>query len=762
MTLLALSFVNSALLGFTALAAIPLIIHLINRQRYQRVPWAAMEFLLAAMRKNRRRMQMENLLLLLLRILAVLLFVLGMARPLLDSAVPVGNTSSLSELYVVDRSYSMGYRDGSRSVLFRAREDIKRRVKALGSRDRVGLIFGGGFPEVMYNDAQFCTDEKREELLERVEELDLLYEPLEVAATLQRAAEWVEQQQARGGEGGWQIHLYTDLQRKDWLAGDPDADLDAAGGAGMAPNDVRARLYPDTSVSTALDRVAAVGAHLVLHPIGATKPRNATVTDLSCTKPLLSVDLPTSFQVTVQNHSSDDLAGIEVELTIDGQVQGSRQISLGPGETKKPSFPYVFREAGWVRVTARIRTDGLEEDNVIHGVYQVRKSVSVVVADGTAGREESEGSWIEAVLLAYGSGSGRVRLTPYDAYVIASRHMTSALLDSADVLVLTNVPALSQVQTQMIEEFLEDGGGVLAFVGDQLDPASYSRNAYREGQGWFPFDPANHRRDKEQQLVFNWRITNPDHPTLSYLASDPAAGLGDVAVYGFVPTRTEIPSESVLMELNTQPPTPALIENRFGNGSVLVMNMGAGRADSDFPVSPSYLVFLHETLPYLCAGNTVPHNLSINEPFSLVIPSERYSPRVFLIRPDSTGFGVPLDERPDKKSFGLEVAGQKQPGLYEIRFGEGAGETGEGADAEWFAVNGDPDEGVLAPVSQNELEDVYSDVKLFWAGTEVLDDEASVPPTSSGELWRAIFWAVLALLIGESALARFFGRSRVK
>lgn len=757
MTLLALSFVNGALVGFTALAAIPIIIHLINRHRYQRVPWAAMTFLLAAMQKNRRRMQMENLILLLLRILAILLFVLGMMRPLLDTAVPVANTASLSELYVVDRSYSMGYRDGSRSVLFRAREDIKRRLKALGSRDRVGLVFGGGFPEVIYNDAQFVTDEKREEMLERIEEFDLLYEPMEVAATLQRVAEWVELQRSRGGEGGWQIHFYTDLQRKDWLAGDPDRGTDAASGG-----DVRARLFADTAVSSALSRLEEAQAHLVIHPVGAEKPRNATVTELSCTKPLLSVDLPTSFQVSVANHSGENLAGLEVELSIDGQVQGSKQISLDPGETKKPSFPYVFREAGWVRVTARVRTDGLEEDNVIHGVYQVRKSVSVVVADGTTGREESEGSWIEAVLLAYGSGSGRVRLTPYDTYLVSSRNLTSALLETADVLVLTNVPTVSQLQSTMIEEFLEDGGGVLAFVGDQLDPASYSRNAFRGGEGWFPFDPAGHRRDQEQQLVFNWQITQPQHPTLSYLASDPSAGLGDVAVYGFVTTRTELPEETVLMQLNTTPPTPALIERRFGNGHVLVMNMGAGRADSDFPVSPSYLVFLHETLPYLCAGNTVPHNLSVNEPFSLVIPSERYSPRVFLIRPDSTGFGVPLDERPDKKSFGLEISGQKQPGLYEIRFGEGAGESGEGTDSEWFAVNGDHEEGVLAPVTQNELEDVYSNAKMFWSESGALDDSASAPPSNNGELWRSIFWAVLILLIGETALARFFGRSRVK
>ena len=63
-------------------AALPILIHLWNRRHYREVPWAAMEFLLAAMRKNARRMQLEQWLLLAVRTLIVLLFVLALADPL--------------------------------------------------------------------------------------------------------------------------------------------------------------------------------------------------------------------------------------------------------------------------------------------------------------------------------------------------------------------------------------------------------------------------------------------------------------------------------------------------------------------------------------------------------------------------------------------------------------------------------------------------------------------------------------------------------
>ena len=71
----------------TAAVASPILIHILSKRRYQRVKWAAMSFLLDALHRNRRRVRLEQLLLLLLRCLAVLLIALMMTRPFLRSGV---------------------------------------------------------------------------------------------------------------------------------------------------------------------------------------------------------------------------------------------------------------------------------------------------------------------------------------------------------------------------------------------------------------------------------------------------------------------------------------------------------------------------------------------------------------------------------------------------------------------------------------------------------------------------------------------------
>src|SRR6202034_3780754 len=77
-TLLSPGFALAGLL----LAAVPIIIHILNRRRFKTVSWAAMEFLLRALRKNRRRLRFERWLLLATRCAVLLLLGIALARPL--------------------------------------------------------------------------------------------------------------------------------------------------------------------------------------------------------------------------------------------------------------------------------------------------------------------------------------------------------------------------------------------------------------------------------------------------------------------------------------------------------------------------------------------------------------------------------------------------------------------------------------------------------------------------------------------------------
>src|SRR5215211_8730367 len=90
-----------------ALVSSPVVIHLINRLRYRRVRWAAMEFLLKSQKRNRRKLIIEQMILLLLRILLVLLAAFLVARFVYGAGASRGAT----HLVLVDDTLSLADRD---------------------------------------------------------------------------------------------------------------------------------------------------------------------------------------------------------------------------------------------------------------------------------------------------------------------------------------------------------------------------------------------------------------------------------------------------------------------------------------------------------------------------------------------------------------------------------------------------------------------------------------------------------------------------
>src|SRR5437588_4026334 len=119
-----------------AAASVPILIHLLNRRKFREMPWAAMRFLLAAIRKNQRRIRIEQWLLLAVRTLIILLVVMAMAKPFLESLGVVIAGRRVHRVLVLDASLSMGYSSGGTSRFEQAKALAARLVKASRSGDR--------------------------------------------------------------------------------------------------------------------------------------------------------------------------------------------------------------------------------------------------------------------------------------------------------------------------------------------------------------------------------------------------------------------------------------------------------------------------------------------------------------------------------------------------------------------------------------------------------------------------------------------------
>src|SRR5947209_5548028 len=106
----AMTFIHGYLLAGLALAALPVLIHLIMRQKPKQLAFPAFRFLRQTHVINRRKMRLQHLLLLLLRMLLIAALCLALARPrIVLSAVSIGNERAVAAVLVFDTSASMEY-----------------------------------------------------------------------------------------------------------------------------------------------------------------------------------------------------------------------------------------------------------------------------------------------------------------------------------------------------------------------------------------------------------------------------------------------------------------------------------------------------------------------------------------------------------------------------------------------------------------------------------------------------------------------------
>src|SRR5881394_2959969 len=127
-----MGFLNPLLLFGLAAVSVPIIIHLLNRRKFQKVVWAAMRFIQASVEKNQKRMRLEDMILLALRCLLLALLALALSRPaILSNASDVFGQSKVTAVIILDNSRSMGMSDGTTTRLEKARRAAEQTLDSM-------------------------------------------------------------------------------------------------------------------------------------------------------------------------------------------------------------------------------------------------------------------------------------------------------------------------------------------------------------------------------------------------------------------------------------------------------------------------------------------------------------------------------------------------------------------------------------------------------------------------------------------------------
>lgn len=749
------AFVNP-MLFYGGLAAVsgPIIIHLLARRRFKRVRWAATEFLLEAERHNRRRVRIEQLILLVLRCLAVFLIGVLLARPFAAPsglAAAVGIGGRVERIIVLDDSYSMGYVQSNRTTFAEATAAVRRlleRIRAESQSDAITLLTTSA-PEKPVVAGAYLDDAQAESLLMQVEGLSPSERTAQPGATVQEIGQLLEENK---GPVQTTVYVLSDFQRVDWQVRE--------------------------SKGASLGRILAPAAEerdvrVVLIDVGRQEARNIAVTDLKKAQNRYVAGIEGA-RLTAEITNFSDAPTDELPLNVSVGEVGMPPVNVKPiaphSSVRIPIKP-AFPTAGSLPVLVELPDDGLKLDNARFLAVEVDKAIRVLVVNG---EPSPDGYRDETTFLTTALRPKGEVFSGNEVRVIDETELGEADLSNFHVVILANLYRVDDLTADRLMEYATAGGGVVFFLGDQVDEAGYNRTLYRDGRGLWPVMLGKRVQAPDQRTGDRLFPIDPTHPVFKVLAGEQNPFITNIEFgqyYELIEQSigTPLDGEEIASDDNGVARGPLLIPARFGDeegpAAVVESRLGAGRVvvfassvDMEWNTwarDPSFVVSMLELVQYAARPDIAPGAVTVGDSMEVPVALQSVSPTATVRTPgfpEVPEMTVHAETPDDEQHWRLPWTDTERSGLYRFELTSHDATT----STKYVAVNPDPGEGDLTKATPSELRAVFDGVEVEY----VLDVDRAVKATQDqrGEYWPAILLAVVIVLLAEHSLAWWFGR----
>jgi hypothetical protein len=692
-----MGFLSPLLLVGLGALAIPVLVHLIERERKDLVPFPSLMFLQRIPYQSVERRRINHWLLFLLRAVAMALVVAAFARPFLtESAVTAAAsiTGARDVVILLDRSASMGY--GNHWA--RAQQEARRIVAGLGGQDRATLVlFDRGVEEAVR-----ATSNRGE--------LDAAIGQAAVSGDLTRYAPALREAQSllgRSDRARREAYLISDFQRSGW---ERQEDIHLPPGATITPVSVAELETSDLAVtSLALPRTSFSGQERV------------TIT------------------AAITNHSASTLTSHPVRLEIDGRTVETKPVTIGPHASGSVTFDALTVGEPNMRGVIRTGSDALPKDNDFYFVLSPSRPVSVLVVQGD-GAAAGASLYLTTVL-------GLSRTPPFAADVVAASKLTPAMLDGRSVVVLNDSTALSSEAAARIRTFVERGGGLFVALGARTPVAGDW--PLLPGALGSPIDRAGAHGGALGTLDFS-------HPVFEQFKEQGNGNFANMRFYRYRSLAAG-PDDRVLARYDDG--ATAMAERRVGSGRVIAFTSTIDGSWNDFPTTPMFLPLMHEAVKYLAqygdvpAWETVGHMFDISSAVSSIVRAGEASTPA-----GAAGGGTGIVVSPSGKQVTLGGAGRlpaaelTEQGFYSVRL-PGMRDRRPYT----VAVNLDPAESDLSALAPAEfLASVAGRQATPAAAAATSLEHPEITPVDIEKrqsLWWFLLAAGIAPLLVESALS---------
>jgi hypothetical protein len=725
-------FLMLSMLAGLGTITIPVVIHLLHRQKTTPIRWGAMRFLMETRLQQKKRHNIEHWLLMLARMAVLALIVLALARPLLhsDLATPLGGGTSTDFAVVLDHSLSAGRAAEGTSpavpVFARGVELVDRIANALKPTDTLSVILAEHAPRALNERPIPGSSSDVPKLRESLHQLAPGTTDASIPAGVQAARDVINH--GRGVHK--KVIVISDEQKTGWQPENAPAWKTALadGGGGV-------------------DRNVAV---FDLPLVADTHSANLSVGALSIQPTVLGPGRPVQITATISQTGATDLAAVPLTLIVDGKPVATQTVTdIGANASRTVRFDHTFTTAGshYVQLRADV-ADALEADNAATLALNVLDKLPVLIIDGqlTGGGAFRSSQFLAAALQPVEEAREAAALVQPKIISIASSPATN--FGEYAAVIVNDVPALPAEVLSRLADYARGGRGVWFILGSRTSPRMAGDLT---NSGLFPANfGAQQAFGADVQAPPALVVKDPSNRMVSLLTAAERNALTGVVALNWWPVTADAPDARAIVSTTTN--AALIFERPVGSagGRIVLWTSSVDGRWNTLPLAAAFVPLVNETLLHLAGpavGATHDRHLDSGRPIAWSGPVSPSPMSATLTRPDAPREPVPLKLVTESGRTVARYEGTHAPGLYELRFTPTAI-----PQPVYYSVSIDPKE--LDPAVLSSA-DVSSLKENGFIQARLTADELShllAAPGSGSELWPALALATLGLLVLESVM----------
>ncbi|MDX1699280.1 MAG: VWA domain-containing protein [Melioribacteraceae bacterium] len=335
-------FLNPSILFGLLAASIPILIHLINLRKLQRVEFSTLAFLKELQKSKIKKIKIKQWILLLLRTLIIIFLVLAFARPTMESVTLAGSTAAAKStaVFIIDNSFSMNYVGEEGSLFNKSKKMAKDIISEMNENDEFIIVYSKdssstmtGKSSAIKNLNNYNTTNKSEYILDQVlKAIDILNESDNINK---------------------EIYLFSDFQRSTFASQQIIDILD------INSIDDKIKFYAfDLSVNEAA---------------------NLSVSNLKLENAIVEINKNLTLSALISNYSPDQVNNVLASLFINDKRVAQQSINLGPGSNRRVKFETQLTDKGLNEVRVELEEDNIPEDNKAYFSFLVPEKIRVLI-----------------------------------------------------------------------------------------------------------------------------------------------------------------------------------------------------------------------------------------------------------------------------------------------------------------------------------------------------------------------------------------------